>query len=107
MAGFYWFWCCLHTDTKIEKRGYERGGGQVKANEGEVAVFVCWGMLTVCLGLVQYERQSMKQEADELMETLDSQWEDVRGLISQPVRMRREGGVEIDIVCVIILESTT
>ncbi|CAI8041277.1 Nucleolar protein 14 [Geodia barretti] len=33
---------------------------------------------------MKYERQSDKREAEELMETLDSQWEDVRGLISQP-----------------------
>ena len=40
--------------------------------------------------MAQYERQSDKREAEELMETLDSQWEDVRGLISQPVSTRRE-----------------
>ena len=42
------------------------------------------------LSVAQYERQSDKREAEELMETLDSQWEDVRGLISQPVSTRRE-----------------
>ena len=36
----------------------------------------------------------MKRDAEELMDTLDIQWEDVRGLITQPVSIKREGGRE-------------
>lgn len=50
----------------------------------------------------QYERQSERREAEELMETLDTQWEDVRGLIYQPVRKRkREIEFEMKKECVI------
>lgn len=43
----------------------------------------------------QYERQSERRETVELMETLDTQWEDVRGLIYRPVR-RREREIEFE-----------
>ena len=32
----------------------------------------------------------MKRDVEELMDTLDTQWEDVRGLITQPVRVKEK-----------------